>query len=74
MSYLALILIMIIVFFLTYRCNIQETFINMHNINMYSNGKQIVRSTHRNLKKKVKGHFYNIKGTVNRKLREAFLN
>lgn len=46
----------------------------MDNINMYSNGKQIVRSTHRNLKKKVKGHFYNIKGTVNRKLREAFLN
>lgn len=74
MSYLALILIMIIVFFLTYRCNIQETFINMDNINMYSNGKQIVRKTHRTLKKTVKGHFNNIKGAVNRRLREAFIN
>ena len=45
----------------------------MDNINMYSNGKQIVRRTHRNLKTGIKDSFNNIKGSINRALRTRLL-
>jgi hypothetical protein len=70
---LALIIIIIIVFCVFYQQNTAEGFINMDNINMYSNGKQIVRRTHRNLKSGIKDSFNNIKGSINRALRTRLL-
>jgi hypothetical protein len=74
MTCLAVILIIIVVFLIFYKPNVTENFINMDNINMYSNGKQLFRKTHRNVKTGIKNTFYNLKGTVNRRLRETFLN
>lgn len=74
MSCLTGALIIIVIFFIFYKPNVKESFINMDNINMYSNGKQLFRKTHRNVKTGVKNTFNSLKGIVNRRLRKIFLN
>ena len=50
-----------------------ETFINMDNINMYRHGKKLYRRTHRNARLGIKQNYKNFKSSINRMLRKGFI-